>query len=112
MPCRYRPDGSCSPNGGKSYHTLCDWMRTEHASIKPYKKFVMAIAFTSGGQYVPLTKAQVLSQVIVGGNELGTTDVNLELQADLAAGLAIDEDDMTKRVHAKMASKGIRSTQL
>ncbi|KAH3776410.1 uncharacterized protein LOC127844871 [Dreissena polymorpha] len=87
-------------------------------SITPYKNFFMAIAFTTGGQYVPLIKAQVLCQVIVGGAreemslERLMEEVNEEVQADLAAGLAIDEDDMTKRVHAKMAFKGIRSTQL
>lgn len=87
-------------------------------SITPYKDFFMAIAYITGGQYVPLTKAQVLSQVIIGGAqeemalEQLMDEVNEEVQADLAAGRAIDADEMTRRVHTKMASKGIRSKQL
>lgn len=87
-------------------------------SITPYKDFFMAIAFITGGQYVPLTKAQVLSQVIIGGAqeemalERIMDEVNEEVQADLNAGRDIDEEEMTRRVHSKMMSKGIRSKQL
>ena len=36
-------------------------------SICPYKEFFMAVAHITGGQYVPLTKANLLTQVIIGG---------------------------------------------
>ncbi|KAH3859160.1 uncharacterized protein LOC127871799 [Dreissena polymorpha] len=87
-------------------------------SITPYKNFFMAIAFTTGGQYVPLTKAQVLCQVIVGGAQEEMSlerlmeEVNEEVQAEMAAGSAIDETEMTRRVHSKMMSKGVTSKQL
>lgn len=87
-------------------------------SITPYKDFFMAIAFITGGQYVPLTKAQLLTQVIVGGAqeemslEQFMDEVNEEAQADLAAGRDIDEEELTRRVHCKMMSKGIKTKQL
>ncbi|WAR18282.1 VWKA-like protein [Mya arenaria] len=87
-------------------------------SITPYKNFFMAIAYNTGGQYVPLSRAQVLTQVIVGGAqeemalERLMEEVNEEVNADIAAGRAIDETEMSRRVHSKMASKGIRSKQL
>lgn len=87
-------------------------------SITPYKDFFMAIAFITGGQYVPLRKAQVLSQVIIGGAqeemalEQLMDEVNEEVQADIVAGRSIDEDEMAHRVHTKFMSKGIKSKQL
>ena len=36
-------------------------------AITPYKDFFSAIAFATGGQYVPLQHATLLSKVIVGG---------------------------------------------
>ncbi|KAL4238998.1 hypothetical protein ACF0H5_003702 [Mactra antiquata] len=87
-------------------------------SITPYKDFFMALAFITGGQYVPLGKAQLLTQVIVGGAqeemslEQFMDEVNEEAQADLAAGREIDEEEFTRRVHGKMLSKGIKTKQL
>jgi len=87
-------------------------------SITPYKNFFMAIAYITGGQYVPLSRAKVLSQVIVGGaqEELSLEqlmeEVNEEVQADMAAGRTIDEEEMSRRVHTKMMAKGIRSKQM
>ncbi|XP_045160746.2 uncharacterized protein LOC123525666 [Mercenaria mercenaria] len=87
-------------------------------SITPYKDFFMAVAFITGGQYVPLTKAQLLTQVIVGGAQEEMSlehfmdEVNAEAQADLAAGREIDEEEFTRRVHSKMVSKGIKTKQL
>lgn len=87
-------------------------------SITPYKDFFMAIAFITGGQYVPLTKAQLLTQVIVGGAQEEMSleqfmhEVNEEAQADIAAGRDINEEELTRRVHTKMMSKGIKTKQL
>ncbi|ESO93495.1 hypothetical protein LOTGIDRAFT_74212, partial [Lottia gigantea] len=36
-------------------------------SITPYKEFFTAIAYITGGQYVPLTGAKSLTQIIIGG---------------------------------------------
>jgi len=36
-------------------------------AITPYRDFFSAIAFATGGQYVPLRNAKLLSTVIVGG---------------------------------------------
>ncbi|KAH3859425.1 uncharacterized protein LOC127873926 [Dreissena polymorpha] len=87
-------------------------------SISPYKGFFTAIAYMTGGQYVPLTQAGELSKVIIGGarEEMGLErlmeEVNEEVRADIAAGRSIDEAEMTKRVHSKMISKGVTTTQL
>ena len=87
-------------------------------SIAQYKDFFMALAYVTGGQYVPLTKANVLSQVIIGGAqeemalEQLMDEVNEEVQADLAAGRDIDPEEMSRRVHSKIASKGMRAKQL
>jgi len=87
-------------------------------SISPYKNFFMAIAYITGGQYVPLSRAKVLSQVIVGGAQEEMSleqimeEVNEEVQADMASGRTIDEEEMSRRVHTKMMAKGIRSKQM
>ena len=87
-------------------------------SISPYKEFFMAVAYITGGQYVPLTKAQLLTKVIIGGAqeeislEQFMSEVDEEVQAEVAAGREIDEDEFAERVHAKMKSKGIRTKQL
>ena len=87
-------------------------------SISPYKEFFMAVAYITGGQYVPLTKAQLLTKVIIGGAyeeislEQFMSKVDEAVQAEVAAGREIDEDAFAERVHAKLKSKGIRTKQL
>ena len=87
-------------------------MKIEVFSCKPYFYFI------PGGQYVPLTKAQLLTQVIIGGAqeeislEQFMSEVDEEVQVEVAAGREIDEDAFAERVHTKMKSKGIRTKQL
>ena len=52
-------------------------------SLQPYKDFFAALAFKTGGQYVPLRNAQLLAKVIVGG---AVEEISLErLMADVEA---------------------------
>ncbi|ESO93496.1 hypothetical protein LOTGIDRAFT_119099, partial [Lottia gigantea] len=57
-------------------------------AIKPYKEFFSAIAFMTGGQYVPLAGAKALTQVIIGGAqeeislEKWMADVDEEVQKE------------------------------
>ena len=87
-------------------------------SICPYKDFFMAVAFITGGQYVPLTKAQLLTKVIIGGAqeeislEQFMSEVDEEVRAEVAAGREIDEEDFARRVHVKLQSKGAKTKHL
>ena len=87
-------------------------------SICPYKDFFMAVAYITGGQYVPLTKAQLLTKVIIGGAqeeislEQLMSEVEEAVQAEVAAGRKIDEDRFARRVHNKLQSKGVKTKQL
>lgn len=80
--------------------------------------FFMAIAFKTGGQYVPLSNAKNLAEVIIGGAqeevslEKWMAEVDEEVQRDLAAGKVIDEEELSKRIHEKMKLKGARAMQL
>ena len=87
-------------------------------SIVPYKEFFTAMAYITGGQYVPLTAAKLLTQVIIGGAqeemslEKFMADVDEEVQKEIAAGREIDDDEMSRRVHMKLKSKGVVTKQL
>lgn len=81
-------------------------------------EFFMAIAFKTGGQYVPLSNASNLAEVIIGGAqeevslEKWMTEVDEEVQRDLEAGTEIDEEELSRRIHEKMKLKGARAKQL
>ena len=87
-------------------------------AIRPYKDFFMALAYITGGQYVPLLKAQLLTRVIVGGAqeqismEQYMTEVSEEVKAQVASGRKIDEDELILRVHLKLQAKGANTKQL
>lgn len=80
--------------------------------------FFMAIAFKTGGQYVPLNNASILADVIIGSVqeevslEKWMAEVDEEVQRDLEAGKEIDEEDLSKRIHEKMKLAGARAKQL
>lgn len=80
--------------------------------------FFMAIGFMTGGQYVPLSNASNLTEVIIGGAqeevslEKWMTEVDEEVQRDLAKGIEIDEEELSRRIHEKMKDKGARAKQL
>ncbi|XP_060062436.1 uncharacterized protein LOC132543000 [Ylistrum balloti] len=87
-------------------------------AINPYKEFFTAIAYLTGGQYIPLRGAKALTQVIIGGAqeeislERWMAEVDEEIQREIAAGNQINDQEMTHRVQAKMESKGIRGKKL
>ena len=80
--------------------------------------FFMAIAFKTGGQYVPLSNAKNLADVIIGGAqeevslEKWMAEVDEEVQRDLEDGKEIDEEELSRRIHEKMKLKGARAKQL
>ncbi|OWF47448.1 ariadne-like RING finger protein R811 [Mizuhopecten yessoensis] len=87
-------------------------------AINQYKEFFTAIAYLTGGQYIPLRGAKALTQVIIGGAqeeislERWMAEVDEEVQREIAVGNQINDDEMTRRVQAKMNSKGIRGKKL
>jgi hypothetical protein len=82
------------------------------------RDFFMAIAYITGGQYVPLSNAKNLADVIIGGAqeevslEKWMSEVDEEVQRDIEAGKEIDEEELSRRIHEKMKLKGARAKQL
>ena len=87
-------------------------------SINQWKDFFMAIAFMTGGQYVALSNAQILTEVIVGSaqEELSLdkwmTEVDEEVQRDIDDGKEIDEEELSRKIHEKMILRGARAKKL
>ena len=87
-------------------------------SITPYKDFFLAVAYMTGGQYVPLAKAKLLSKVIVGGAreemslETLMAEVDAEIQQEMAAGREVDAEAMTDMLHERFRSRGEQVQQL
>ncbi|XP_077977429.1 uncharacterized protein LOC144432990 [Glandiceps talaboti] len=87
-------------------------------SITPYRDFFMAIAHMTGGQYVPLRNAKLLSQVIIGGAQEEISlqrlmeEVNEEVLAEFQSAGDVDEAVMTSNVMSRLAKKGVKSKQL
>jgi hypothetical protein len=81
-------------------------------SILPDKEFFVAIAYTTGGQYLPLRNAKLLSKVIVGGAveeislEKLMAEVQIEVDAKKDEGIT-DEKLLAEHVEAKLKSSGI-----
>ncbi|XP_045171781.2 uncharacterized protein LOC123533890 [Mercenaria mercenaria] len=87
-------------------------------SISPYKDFFMAVAYITGGQYVPMRKAQVLSKVIIGGaqeelslNQL-MAEVDAEVQNRVQAGEDFNEEEVSDLMHERWRSRGECVAQL
>lgn len=87
-------------------------------AILSYRDFFMALAYMTGGQYTPLGGAKLLTKIIIGGAQEEMSlqqwmaDVDVEVQSRIASGHEIDDEAMTRDLHAKLASKGARSKQL
>ncbi|KAK2177332.1 hypothetical protein NP493_607g01025 [Ridgeia piscesae] len=86
-------------------------------SITAYKDFFMALAHLTGGQYVPLARADVLAKVIVGGaqEELSLQQLMEEVNQEVIHAAAqadedIDAEDLTRQVHMKLKSRGFKHT--
>lgn len=86
-------------------------------ALKPYKEFFTSIAYTTGGQYVPLRNANLLSKVIVGGavEEISLDklleDAQREVDQQTALGIT-DERLLTEAVEKSLKSKGVRTRQI
>lgn len=80
--------------------------------ITPYKDFFVAIAFKTGGQYVPLRNANLLAKVIIGGAQEEMSleklmeDVESEVrnQINLSGGV-VKEEELYQNVYKKLSSK-------
>ncbi|KAK6177183.1 hypothetical protein SNE40_015338 [Patella caerulea] len=89
-------------------------------SITPYKEFFAALAYLTGGQYVPLMGAKALTQVIIGGAqeeislERWMEDVNVEVEraVEEASDGDINVEAVTRRVWGALKGRGARGKQL
>lgn len=86
-------------------------------AILPYKDFFSAIAYTTGGQYVPLRNAKLLSKVIVGGAveeislEKLMKDVQLDVEDQRNKGVT-DEKELSDYVESRLKSRGATVFQM
>lgn len=79
----------------------------------PYRDFFMALAFKTGGQYIPLANCANLASVIVGSAK---EEISLErllaqvheevMQEAAARGGPVDETELTRRIHEVMKDGG------
>jgi len=79
----------------------------------PYRDFFMALAFKTGGQYIPLANCVNLASVIVGSAK---EEISLErllaqvheevMQEAAARGGPVDETELTRRIHEVMKGGG------
>jgi hypothetical protein len=80
----------------------------------------MSLAYITGGQYVPMVSAKLLSKVIIGGvrEEISLDRLMKEAQEDIdremkkAEAEGVDEKEKAKRVNHIFASKNIHSKQM
>lgn len=80
----------------------------------------MALAYITGGQYVPMVNAQLLAKVIIGGvrEEISLSrlmqdalpDIDREMRQAEAEG--VDDKAKAQRLNAMFASKNIRSKRM
>lgn len=86
-------------------------------NIKQYKEFFAAIAYKTGGQYVPLGNAKLLGKVIVGSAceeislEKLLKEAENEFQNLTSLGVS-DEKNLTEILKKKLKSSGATTTQL
>ncbi|CAF2941946.1 unnamed protein product [Rotaria sp. Silwood2] len=84
-----------------------------------YRDFFMALAFKTGGQYIPLDNCVNLASVIVGSAK---EEISLEKliaqvheevmrEAELRGG-PIDEAELTRRIHEVMHSGGVKARRV
>lgn len=82
--------------------------------ITVYRDFFMAIAFKTGGQYIPLANSAGLASVIVGSAkeeislERLIAQVHEEVMREAATrGGPVDEAELTRRIHEIMKDGGM-----
>ena len=82
-------------------------------AINPYKDFFAAIAYITGGQYVPLRNAQLLAKVIVGSaqEEISLERLMEQVQVEIdehirTTGGVYEEAALTHLVQDRLNSRG------
>jgi hypothetical protein len=85
-----------------------------------YRDFFMALAYITGGQYVPMVNSKLLAKVIIGGvrEEISLDrlmqdampDIDREMQQAEAEG--VNDKIKTKRLNDMFTSKNIRSKRM
>ncbi|XP_063409728.1 uncharacterized protein LOC134692958 [Mytilus trossulus] len=86
--------------------------------IVPYKDFFMALAYITGGQYVPLSVPRLLVNAITGGaqEELSLrqfqADVQREIKLASAAGDSLNKQQIAQTVFQRLQKSGAKSKQL
>ncbi|CAF1211826.1 unnamed protein product [Rotaria magnacalcarata] len=88
--------------------------------ITPYRDFFMSLAYTTGGQYVPMVNAKLLAKVIIGGvreeisldrlMQAAEEDINREMQRAAAEGA--DDKEKVKRINNIFATRNLCSTTM
>lgn len=87
-------------------------------SIIQYKAFFEALAFLTGGQYVPMSDPRRLIDVITGGaqEELSLKQFSFEVKKEVvnavAEGRKVDEEQIAQSVFAKLKASGAKSKHL
>ncbi|CAF4400506.1 unnamed protein product [Rotaria sp. Silwood2] len=88
--------------------------------ITPYRDFFMSLAYTTGGQYVPMVNAKLLAKVIIGGvreeisldrlMQAAEEDINREMKRADAEGA--DDKEKVKRINNIFSTNNLFSTQM
>ena len=81
-------------------------------ALTPYRQFFIAMSLITGGFYVPLNRAEQLTDVIVNGArcevsmEKMMAQVHEEVMKEAAEkGTKVNEDELTKRIHELLNSR-------
>lgn len=87
-------------------------------SINKYKDFFEALAYKTGGQYVPMRNPYQLINVIIGGaqeqlslNEF-TSEVRNEVEKYVADGEEVDESAIAQSVYQRLNARGVQTKHL
>ncbi|CAF4384967.1 unnamed protein product [Rotaria socialis] len=124
-------NGDHWPNGDPSGHDPieCVALLAEHGitlytigcepAATVYRDFLMALAFKTGGQYIPLDTCANLASVIVGSAkeeislERLIAQVHEEVMREAALrGGPVDETKLTRRLHEVMESGGVKARRV
>ncbi|XP_045206244.2 uncharacterized protein LOC123558397 [Mercenaria mercenaria] len=87
-------------------------------AVVPYTDFYMALAYLTGGQYIPLSSPGGLTDAIIAGakEELSlkkfAADVKTEVKKAVSAGRVVNERQIAQSVFAKLKSEGATAKQL
>lgn len=87
-------------------------------AIIPYRDFFMALDYLTGGQYVPLSRPELLVDVVTGGakEELSIQKFQELVQAAVdkanATGQPIDKDKISQEVYNQLVNSGTQSVHL